>query len=102
MAALLDRKTKSVIGIPVANLFELALSTGPVIAIPVNATQLIVKLPINPNHNNENRRAIYDDNVNHFLQQLNDVNDIKEFYDEALQELNEANIGNFVGDAARN
>lgn len=105
MAALLDPRTKSAIGIPVtdrdvvweymvADLVELALSIGPLAPIAIDAAQVIAAPPINRNHNNE-------DNVNHFLQELNDVDDTEEYNDEDLQELNEANIDN-MGDAARN
>ena len=105
MASLLDPRTKSAIGIPVtdrdvvweyivADLVELALSIGPLAPIAIDAAQVIAAPPINRNHNNE-------DNVNHFLQELNDADDTEEYNDEDLQELNEANIEN-MGDAARN
>jgi hypothetical protein len=43
---------------------------------------------------------MYRDNVNHFLQELNDADDTEECNDEDLEEFNEANIDN-IGDAAR-
>ena len=73
-------------------LIELTLSTGPVASIALDAAQLIAAPSVNRNCKKENGRAAFHDNVNHFLQEVNDANDIEEYYDEDLQELNEANL----------
>jgi len=113
MAALLDPRTKSAIGIPVVDrdivwqliaddAIEMALILGPTADIvPFAAVDAAPKVPFNRN-NPTGRRAMYTGEMNDFLQDLNgDMDEVEDdFLEDNLQELIDATAVNNVGNVA--